>query len=119
MVNTHASVVVTPTDDGFKSFTTNLCGLAPGQTGVELLETYTNRLRECLDTTTCSDTAHFTVALAESFLETCRALHGPGLDDQRLRAALKRLEDIRPNGPRLTDRWQRQGFLDVHSKTSL
>lgn len=99
----------------FDCFTVSFTGLNVKQTDLILLKTYTGRLSSCVDGG--SDTAQFTVALAESFLETCLALSEGHFD--ALRQPLLRLQGLSSRGLKVGERWQRQGFLDVHSKLRL
>ncbi|KAL5967803.1 Tetratricopeptide repeat protein 37 [Taenia solium] len=94
----------------FGSFTASFTGLNAKQTDLILLKTYTERLSSCVDGG--SDTRHFTLALAESFLETCQALSEGRFD--ALRQSFLRLQGLSARGLKVGERWQRQGFLDVH-----
>ncbi|VDD74161.1 unnamed protein product [Mesocestoides corti] len=110
LVETSLFSLSTETDKTPHSFTVSFTGLCIEQSDLVLLKTYTDRLRECVDSG--SDTAHFTLNLAESFLETCRALKEGLFDD--LQRAFQRLLKLPVCGLKLADNWQRQGFLDVH-----
>ncbi|CDS42708.1 tetratricopeptide repeat protein 37 [Echinococcus multilocularis] len=94
----------------FGCFTVSFTGLNEKQTDLILLKTYTERLSSCVDSG--SDTAYFTLALAESFLETCQALNEGYFDD--LRQPFVRLQELSLRGLKVGERWHRQGFLDVH-----
>ncbi|EUB59387.1 Tetratricopeptide repeat protein 37 [Echinococcus granulosus] len=94
----------------FGCFTVSFTGLNEKQTDLILLKTYTERLSSCVDSG--SDTAYFTLALAESFLETCQALNEGYFDD--LRQPFVRLQELSVRGLKVGERWHRQGFLDVH-----
>ncbi|VDK36094.1 unnamed protein product [Taenia asiatica] len=94
----------------FDCFTASFTGLNAKQTDLILLKTYTERLSSCIDGG--SDTRHFTLALAESFLETCQALSEGRFD--ALRQSFLRLQGLSARGLKVGERWQRQGFLDVH-----
>ena len=96
----------------FDSFTVSFAGLNTNQADLILLKTYTERLRSRIDD--ASDTAYFTLALAESFWETCLALQEGKFDD--LHRPLTRLQRLSSHGLKVEERWQRQGFLDIHSK---
>ncbi|KAL5110680.1 Tetratricopeptide repeat protein 37 [Taenia crassiceps] len=100
-----------PQDEkAFECFTVSFTGLNVKQTDLILLKTYTERLNNCVDGR--SDTMHFTLALAESFLETCHALSEGYFDT--LRQSFLRLQELSVHGLKVGERWQRQGFLDVH-----
>ncbi|KAM3173768.1 hypothetical protein ACTXT7_011928 [Hymenolepis weldensis] len=92
-----------------ESFTNSFTGLNLESVDLELMSDYTDRLSKVL--ADGSDTAQFTLALAESFLDTCRFLQMG--DYEKLRRPLSRLQRL--SGIKVDQRWQRQGFLDVHS----
>uniref|UniRef100_A0A0R3WME6 TPR_REGION domain-containing protein n=1 Tax=Hydatigena taeniaeformis TaxID=6205 RepID=A0A0R3WME6_HYDTA len=94
----------------FDGFVVSFAGVNVKRTDLILLKTYTERLSGCLDRG--SDTAYFTLVLAESFLETCRALDEGNFDS--LRQPFSRLQGLSVRGLKVGERWQRQGFLDVH-----
>lgn len=92
-----------------ESFTNSFIGLNIESVDLELMSDYKDRLSKVL--ADGSDTAQFTLALAESFLDTCRFLQTG--DYEKLRKPLSRLQRL--PGIKVDQRWQSQGFLDVHS----
>ena len=87
-------------------------GLNAKKTDLILLKTYTERLHSRIED--ASDTAYFTLALAESFWETCLALQEGKFDD--LQGPIARLQRLSSQGLKIEERWHLQGFLDVHCK---
>ncbi|VDL60265.1 unnamed protein product [Hymenolepis diminuta] len=91
-----------------ESFTNSFTGLNLESVDLELMNDYKDRLSKVL--TRGSVTAQFTLALAESFLDTCRFLQTG--DYEKLRKPLSRLQRL--SRIKVDERWQSQGFLDVH-----
>lgn len=117
----------------FTCFTESLSGL--GYVDLHLLKTYTSRLREVVDCggADISASAYLSMVAGETCLDIANALTPTqqivktAVDDENdddkevtssqllLQLALKRLSSV-PHGPVLTEKWQRKGYLDVHSK---
>ncbi|KAM7538384.1 hypothetical protein Aperf_G00000067765 [Anoplocephala perfoliata] len=93
-----------------KSFIVTFTGLNTANVDFGLMRLYTDRLSKRV--ADGSDTAHFTLALVESFLETCQFLQMGRYDS--LRGPYTRLQRLSTHGIKVDERWQPQGFLDVH-----